>query len=86
MGDGITHAFIPLMPLIAYDLPPWTVPELVANMNLVTVLATFLWGALMEKYQGHGRRRLAIGGFGMSAVAVRALQRSFPIFVVAAVA
>jgi hypothetical protein len=55
-------------------------------MNLVTVPATFLWGVLMEKCQGHGRRRLAIGGFGMSALALMALQRSFPIFVVAAVA
>lgn len=86
-GDGTSHALIPLVPLLMHDLPIWSVAAVVTAMNLVAVPASYLWGALMERTKGVGRRRLAIGGFSVATVSlfVMALPLHPVLFVLAAV-
>ncbi len=69
-ADGVTHALVPLLPLIVLDLPIWTVAATVAVMNLASVPSGFLWSGLMDKTHGIGRRRLAVTGFALAAVAL----------------
>ncbi len=87
-GDGVSHALVPLIPILIYDLPLWTVPATAAAMNLVTVPASFLWGGLMERRKGEGRRRLAMFGFATSGLAMAAMAAPIPfaLFLVAAAA
>lgn len=70
LGDGASQALISLVPLVVHGLPLWSVPATIAAMNVVSVPASFLWGALMERTRGIGRRRLALVGFLVSAVSL----------------
>ncbi len=78
-ADGVTHALVPLIPLIVYDMPIWAVAATVAIMNLASVPAGFAWSRLMDKTHGIGRRRMAVTGFSIAAVALvgMALQLGF---------
>ncbi len=85
-ADGVSNALIPLVPLLVHDAPLWSVPAVAAVMNLVSVPSSFLWGGLMEKHRGQGRRRLAMLGFAASGIAMAVMAIPGPVwlFVVAA--
>lgn len=70
LADGATHALIPLLPLLRFGAPAWSVPATIAAMNLAAVPASFFWAAAMERHAGVGRRRLAVAGFGIAALAL----------------
>lgn len=76
LADGASHALISLVPLLIHGMPLWTVPATVAAMNVVSVPASFLWGALMERTKGSGRRRLALTGFTISAASMLTMAAS----------
>jgi MFS family permease len=84
-ADGLTHALFPLSVMTVYGLPIWAVAATSAVMNLAGVPAAFFWTRAMER--GPGRRRAAVAGFGVAAVALLALafQPPFPVFLLVAV-
>lgn len=86
VGDGLSHALIPLAVVEFHGGASWLVAATVAAMNLASVPATFLWAKAMDR--GRGRRRLAVMGFlvSVAALAVMSLVPVYPVFLAAAVA
>lgn len=70
-GDGATQALIPLAIILHYGLPIWVLALATACMNLASVPATFLWGAVVDR--SPNRRVIVVLGFAMAAAAMAIL-------------
>lgn len=76
-ADGATSALIPLAVVLHYGLPLWVLAVMTACMNLVGVPSSFLWASVVDR--SHHRRRIVVGGFAASGVAL-VLLSAFPPF------
>lgn len=85
LGDGLSSALIPLAVVLHYHMPVWVLALTTAGQNLVSVPATFLWGALMDR--GIRRRPLVVLGFTVSSLAMLVLATlpDYWLFVLASV-
>lgn len=84
LGDGATQALLPLAIVLHYGLPIWVLALTTACMNLVSVPATFLWGAVMDR--SHRRRAIVVTGFSVAAgsMAIASLLPPIAAYVAAA--
>lgn len=86
IGDGLTNLLVPLAVYKHYHGELWVLAVVAAAMNLVSVPATFLWGAIVERTPY--RRQVVTLGFLLAGAALALLSALPPfwLFVAAAMA